>query len=62
MSEISYLYVSSSIYKKSFMNYERFQSIMSFLIERRFIEMSKNEDNRALSSNRKGYTFLTCIQ
>jgi predicted transcriptional regulator len=44
------------------MNYERFQSIMSFLIERRFIEMSKNEDNRALSSNRKGYTFLTCIQ
>jgi predicted transcriptional regulator len=33
----------SSIFNKSFMNYERFQSIMSFLIERRFIEMSDNK-------------------
>jgi predicted transcriptional regulator len=51
----------SSIYYKSFLNYERFRSNMSFLIEKEFIEVSGNEDSRFLSSNRKGPTFLTDI-
>jgi predicted transcriptional regulator len=36
----------SSIYNKSFLKYERFRSIMSFLIEREFVEMSGNEDSK----------------
>ena len=48
----------SSIYNKSFLNYERFRSIMSFLIEKEFIEMSGNEDNRLYRATEKGLHFL----
>ncbi len=48
----------SSIYNKSFLNYERFRSIMSFLIEKEFIEMSGNEDGRLYRATEKGLHFL----
>ena len=48
----------SSIYNKSFLNYERFRSTMSFLIETEFIEMSGNEDNRLYRATEKGIHFL----
>jgi predicted transcriptional regulator len=48
----------SSIYNKSFLNYERFRSIMSFLIEKEFIEISGNEDSRLYRTTEKGIHFL----
>ena len=48
----------SSIYNKSFLNYERFRAIMSFLIEKEFIEMSGNEDSRLYRATEKGLHFL----
>ena len=48
----------SSMYNKSFLNYKRFRSIMSFLIEKEFIEMSDNEDSRLYRATEKGLHFL----
>lgn len=49
----------SSIYNKSFLNYQRFRSTMSFLIEREFIEISGNEDtSRLYRATEKGIHYL----